>query len=302
MSTGPFFSVIIPTYNRASFIARTLQSVLNQTYSHFEVIVVDDGSTDCTAAVVKEFAGPRLHYYQKSNGERAAARNYGTARASGDYVTFLDSDDLLYPGCLQTAAEAIATHAFPPFFHLAYEVTDPQLNAKAKVDGLRSDDITIFIKGNPLSCAGCFLRREVAEAFRFNEDRTLSGSEDWELWIRVAAHFGIKTDNRVSSALIDHEARSVKSYPEEKLLKRKELALQYAFADDQVKEKFGARRRQMISYWDSYIALHLILSGNNARGLRYLFSSLTKYPFSLFERRTLGIAKHCLLNVLRSIR
>lgn len=301
MPNNPLFSIVIPTYNRADLIARTLRSVMAQSYAHFEVIVVDDGSTDHTAAVVEAFADARLRYYRKANGERAAARNYGTARASGDYVTFLDSDDLLYPSYLQTAAEAVAAQAFPPFLHLAYEITDVQLNPKVKVDGLRSDDISIFIKGNPLSCAGCFLRQEVARAFRFNEDRALSGSEDWELWVRVAAHFGIKTDNRVSASLIDHESRSVKSYPEEKLRKRKELALQYAFADARVREKFGAHRRQMAAYWDSYIALHLVLSGQNARGVRYFFSSLREYPVSLFERRSLGIAKHLLRNLLRTL-
>jgi glycosyltransferase involved in cell wall biosynthesis len=296
------FSVVIPTFNRAGYLARTIDSVLGQTYPHYEVIVVDDGSTDGTEAVVKKLESPRIQYHRKENGERAAARNFGTVRASGDYVTFLDSDDLLYPDYLQTAAEAIRTHASPPFLHLAYEVTDTRLNPKVKVDGLRSDDIGIFVKGNPLSCAGCFLRRDVAASFRFNEDRALSGSEDWELWIRVAAHFGLKTDNRVSAALIDHESRSVKSYPENKLRQRKELAMQYAFADPQVREKFGPHQHRIASYWDSYIALHLVLAGQNARGLRYFFSSLREYPGSLFERRSLGIAKHFVLNLLRPAR
>ncbi len=293
------FSVIIPTYNRADFIARTIRSVLDQSYPHYEIIVVDDGSTDHTTAVVKELESPNIQYYKKKNEERAAARNYGVTRAKGDYITFLDSDDLLYPNYLQTAAEAIGRYASSPFFHLAYEVTDAQLNSKVKVDQLRSDDISIFIKGNPLSCMGCFLHREVARQFRFNEDRELSGSEDWELWIRVAAHFGLKTDNQVSAALVDHEGRSVAHYSEEKLRKRKELALRYAFADGQVKEKFGAYSRRIEAYWDSYIALHLVLSKKNASGLRYFFRSVAGHPPSLFERRTLGIVKHCLLNLLR---
>ncbi len=295
----PLFSVIIPTYNRAGFITRTLNSVLSQTWPHFEVLVVDDGSTDNTGEVVRSINSPKVRYFKKENGERAAARNYGTARATGDYVTFLDSDDLLYPHYLQNAAESIYRYASPPFLHLAYEVTDSHGNSKVKVDSLKSDDISIFIKGNPLSCAGCFLRKDTAARFRFNEDRQLSGSEDWELWVRVAANCGLKTDNRVSAALVDHESRSVVQYPEDMLLKRKELALQYAFADKVVKEKFGRYYRQTESYWDSYIALHLILSRQNKKGMKYFYRSVLNHPPSLFERRTLGIVKHSLLNQVR---
>jgi glycosyltransferase involved in cell wall biosynthesis len=295
----PFFSVIIPTYNRAGFIARTIQSVLSQTWPQFEILVVDDGSTDNTGETVDNLKNPKIKYYRKENAERAAARNYGTARAEGDYITYLDSDDLLYPDYLKNAAESIQKYQSPPFLHLGYEVTDSQLNPKVKVDSLRSDDISIFIKGNPLSCAGCFLRTDTARQFRFNEDRLLSGSEDWELWVRVAANCGLKTDNRISAALIDHEGRSVVQYPEDRLRLRKELAMQYAFADRMVVSRFGKHRRQMEAYWDSYLALHLVLSGQNRKGLNYLYQSLKLHPPSLFERRTLGIAKNWLANFLR---
>jgi glycosyltransferase involved in cell wall biosynthesis len=280
----PPFSIIIPTYNRAGFIAKSIQSALAQQYPDFEVIVIDDGSTDNTEEVVKNITDDRIKYYKKPNAERGAARNFGVARARGQYITFLDSDDLLYKHYLSNAAEAIAKFRQPPFLHLAYEVTNEHLHPKYRINHLRSDNIRIFIWGNPLSCMGVFLRRDIARKYPFSEDRELSGSEDWELWIRIAANEGIKTDNRISAALIDHESRSV---------------VQYAFADAAVQKKFTNYRKQMESYWDSYTALHLVLSRQNRKGLTFLTKSLILYPPAIVERRTLAIVKHAALNLLR---
>ncbi len=298
-SPQPFFSVIIPTYNRASFLPRTLQSVLAQTYPHFEILVVDDGSTDNTEAVMQEWIGEKVQYHKKANAERAAARNYGTKHSRGDYITFLDSDDLLYPNYLQNAVESLAHYQNPPFLHLGYEVTDKYLNAKVRINTLLSDDISMFVKGNPLSCMGVFLRRDVAQEFLFNEDRQLSGSEDWELWIRIAAHVGIKTDNRIGAALIDHDSRSVQHFSREKLVARKELVLKYAFADARVQEKFGRHKSQIEAYWDSYIALHLVLSRHYGKGMQFWLQSAIHYPKSILERRTLAIFKHVLTGPFR---
>src|SRR5258706_16379849 len=99
MENAPLFSVIIPTYNRAEFITRTVNSVLSQTYKSFEIIIVDDGSTDNTENILDPLLKQHsnISYLKKNNQERGAARNFGSYHAKGDYVTFLDSADILYP-------------------------------------------------------------------------------------------------------------------------------------------------------------------------------------------------------------
>lgn len=99
-ANGPTVTVVIPTYNRAGLIGQAIDSVLQQTYSDFEIIVVDDGSTDETEAVVKGY-GDRVRYVWTTNGGSGHARNVGMQHARGRYLTFLDSDDLLYPYALQ---------------------------------------------------------------------------------------------------------------------------------------------------------------------------------------------------------
>lgn len=110
----PFFSVITPVYNRAALLRRTLQSVIAQNFGDFEIIVVDDGSTDGSAEIAQGM-DPRVHILQQSNQGPGAARNLALKHATGEYVAFLDSDDLWFPWSLERYAEAIANHSRPSF-------------------------------------------------------------------------------------------------------------------------------------------------------------------------------------------
>lgn len=110
-STGvrntPQFSVVIPTYNRASTIGDTLRACLAQEHTDFELVVVDDGSTDATADAIEQLDDARIVYVRQDNAGPAAARNRGVRESSGHYVAFLDSDDLWQPQYLATVASAV---------------------------------------------------------------------------------------------------------------------------------------------------------------------------------------------------
>ena len=103
-------SVIVPTYNRAEWIRKTIDSILKQTHTLLEVIVVDDGSKDNTEEVVMAIKDPRVRYFKTVNQERGAARNFGQSKAIGDYVVYIDSDDIMYPHCLSLAVNYINTN------------------------------------------------------------------------------------------------------------------------------------------------------------------------------------------------
>ena len=91
----PFFSIIIPTYNRGHVLGKTIQSVINQNFNDWELIVVDDGSTDNTKNIINDFSknDSRIRYIYQDNQERSAARNNGIENSNGKYICFLDSDD-----------------------------------------------------------------------------------------------------------------------------------------------------------------------------------------------------------------
>ena len=110
--TSPLFSVVIPAYNNVEFVSATLESVLCQTFTDFEVIVVDDGSTDGTREILEKYAKHFRVIHQHNQGP-GAARNCGILEASGRYVAFLDSDDLWFPWTLEVFAHAVSSHADP---------------------------------------------------------------------------------------------------------------------------------------------------------------------------------------------
>jgi len=290
--TEPTFSIITPTYNRAAFIKRTIESVLAQTFGDFEIIVVDDGSTDNTSEIVRSIVDNRLIYHPKANEERAVARNTGVAMARGKYVTFLDSDDLLYENHLQAAADVISTHGNPEFFHLGYEFRDVANGKTMKVPDLPDLANDRVILGNCLSCNGVFLRRDIAKEFSFNPDRALSGTEDYELWLRLASRFPLHCDKRVTSVILQHDLRSVVNTDQHKLENRIKLLEKYLEQDEAFLKRYGDKLKRFKANNRVYIALHLALSKTDRAGaVKYLFEALRQSPNALRVRGFYGTIK-----------
>ena len=110
-------SVIIPLYNKEPIIERSLQSVLSQDYDDFEVVVVNDGSTDRSADIVRSINDPRIRLIEQENGGPSKARNTGTKNARGEWIVFLDADDELLPGALRMFSATIDSYSDYNFFN-----------------------------------------------------------------------------------------------------------------------------------------------------------------------------------------
>lgn len=178
------FSIIIPTYNRSKFLKSLLSQILDQSFSEFEIVVVDDGSTDNTRETVSSFTDQRLTYHFIENSERAAARNYGLKFARGTYANFFDSDDLFLP-CLQSVADFIIANNFPNVLYGDIQ----QVDEEGKILPVELPPFRSFtnnlLHNNFLACGSVFIKREIAIHFPFHDDRRLSSAEDWELWLRL---------------------------------------------------------------------------------------------------------------------
>jgi glycosyltransferase involved in cell wall biosynthesis len=190
----PDVSVIIPTYNRATMVCEAIESVLNQTYKDLEVIVVDDGSTDGTQEVLRGRYDERVRYCFQTNSGRSVARNRGLMASRGSYVLFLDSDDLLLPQALEHEVGYLDAHPdLDVVYTDGYFCDEAGRNvsriAPARPDH-RPEDILegLVISNVILACHSVMVRRaslDTLEPPYFDE--ALRGTEDEDLWIRLAA-------------------------------------------------------------------------------------------------------------------
>lgn len=299
MTERTSFSIIVPTYNRGHLLRQTLESALKLDYSNYEIIVVDDGSTDNTEEVMQTFVNEKVHYFKKKNEERAAARNFGISKAHGEYVCFLDSDDFLYPHHLKTAQEYIEQHQQPEVFHLNYDFVDEHKKVIREGQIFEEPDSInkIIIIGNCLSCNGVFLRKDIAFAYPFNTDRDLSASEDYELWLRLASRFIIGYSNTITSSILSHDERSVVTLSKEKMIKRINKLIQYAYEDKLNNKVYADKLNWFKSQCMLYLSLHLAIAKERVSSLHYLIIAIKMRPLAVFDRRFLGILKTLIINI-----
>jgi glycosyltransferase involved in cell wall biosynthesis len=295
MDSDPFFSVIIPTHNRQAFIGTTIQAFLNQTETDFELLIVDDGSTDNTAEVVKSVTDERIRYIPIANSERAVARNTGAAAARGRYVNFFDSDDLPKPNHLAEGRATIDSASNPPWAAVNYEIlfreskrTQPNPRFKPS---LRED----ILMGSTVHINGVFVRRDVAQNNPFDERPALIAAEDWELWLRLAARHPIAYSNQRTYYLVQHPDRSVNAVDKAKLKARMNAVVDCVRADERFQAYFGPRQSRVRAFCNAYIALHLALSKRHrAEAFAYWWRAVFSNPRILGRRMMYGTIKHFL--------
>lgn len=285
------FSIIVPTYNREAFIEKTIKSILAQTYGHFEVIIADDGSTDNTEQVVKGIGDSRVLYFKKENAERGAARNFGISKANGDFLTFVDSDDILYPNHFAEAIKLLRQNPLAEVFHLAYEYRDIEGKLLA-VKKHKGDLNRQLIRGNIISCIGIFIKKGILSGnLLFSENRALSGTEDWLLWLRLAARYKFYFSNNITACMINHDSRSVLNYDEREMMIRTQLLLEGLMADGEFMKGYGMYLPSIEAHMFSYMALHLQLSNQKKKAWEYFLKAIKLDSRELFSRRSLSIIR-----------
>jgi glycosyltransferase involved in cell wall biosynthesis len=192
----PFFSVIIPLYNKEFFVENTIKSVLNQSFTDFELIIINDGSTDNSEQKILGFTDKRIQYYSKKNKGVSITRNFGISKAKSDYICFLDADDYWYTQFLEvmhnyiqklpeqkvfTSAILIETlqSTFPAQYSIKktndYDIVD-YFEASSKKSAIWTSAVTIH--KSVFENVGCF-------------DPKINKGEDTELWIRIGLQYSI---------------------------------------------------------------------------------------------------------------
>ena len=274
-------SVIIPTYNRHQLLQLTIESVLAQTYPAIEIIVVDDGSTDGTATMLAQYAG-RITHIRQANRGGTAARNAGIQAASGDYLTFLDHDDLILPAKIERQVRMLNTR--------------PEIGAACcrwyyiDEDGHRVDKIGPLPEGDVFGrlVCGCYLwsgspliRRQCLDKVGpFDE---AIWSSDWDMWVRIAQagyHFGC----------IQEPLGSYRVLPDSTMadVARTEHAdvaiLDKVFSDPQLPADVAALENQAYGTWRFWLSRRYYATGDPENARRNLAEALNLYPQLLKDR------------------
>jgi glycosyltransferase involved in cell wall biosynthesis len=280
----PFFSIIIPTYNRADLILETLETVFFQSFTDYEVIVVDNHSTDNTEEILKDLISSQKIKFIKhdKNYERSVSRNTGMSNAKGKYLTFLDSDDFLYMDCLKDAHEYALSHHEIKLFQNKFELVD---NNKKPIYQYEFPDLKNQYKalcnGNFISCIGVFLHEEIYKAYKFNIDPKLVGSEDYEIWFRIVGNYKIGRIDKTNAGVRQHEARSVVNTNIYDNLGYQQQVITYTILND---PKLALKYESYLSRFNAWAYLNRALrskTNNHLKHEKRLFWTALKTDFSI---------------------
>ncbi len=185
----PLVSIIIPNYNKEEFLSICIQSVLNQTYKNFEIIIIDNFSSDRSLDVIKKFIDPRINLFQfKNNGIIAASRNFGIKKSNGKYLAFLDSDDYWMKDKLSESVKVLEKGA--DFIYHDCILFSKNFK-KRRITKSRSLKIPIkkdlIFNGNDIVTSSVVLRKELFISItNFSENINLIANEDFDAWIRFS--------------------------------------------------------------------------------------------------------------------
>ena len=273
----PFFSVVIPLYNKQNYIQKTIKTVLDQSFKNFEIIVINDGSKDDSAKIVKSIQDDRIRLIDQKNAGVSVARNRGIEEAQAEYIAFIDADDLWLPEFLQTIYEMIQKFPKAGLYATAYKKRNIQGLSSKEYEGYLPNYFESIVKGDNLvwSSATCIPKK----IFEENDIWFPVGEkygEDQYVWARVAMKFAIAYSTKICSIYkIEAENNTIGAILEEKEA-HKSFLMMIAFRDSIKDEK-------LLFYFDKYI--EKLLKGfvyrNILRGDKiYAFKQMFEYRLS----------------------
>ncbi|MCC6968119.1 MAG: glycosyltransferase [Nitrospira sp.] len=291
----PIVSVVIPLYNARDVIRDTVQSVLAQTYRDYEIVVIDDGSTDGSGELVSAF-GERVRYILQPNGGVAQARNRGITASRGRYIALMDHDDLWEP---EKLAKQVAVLEQQPAVGMV--VTDVahidragrSMNEIGPASQPQQEFARLFVQGFVPTPSATLIRKAVLEAVGgFDEQFNSAGMDDHELWTRLAA---TTTIVGIAEPLTYHRNRETK--PADIALGHRPLLinkLMARFGEDPAKRLY--LQREMAFYLADQ-GKYLLKRGQRCEGRSVLLQGLR---LSLGEGKSVKAAWRCLSRLMRS--
>lgn len=288
MATPPKVSIIIPAYNTRHFLPQTVSSALSQTWQDFELLIVDDGSTDGTGQWVAEQTDPRIHLVRQPNQGAAAARNTGIKHAKGKYIAFLDADDLWEVDKLKKQVAVLDSLSEVGLVHTAIHYIDENGDSINRILGVRGEGNVWreVVTDNPVRCGSTpLIRRECFDKLGVF-DTSLSFAEDWEMWIRIARHYQFATINEPLVAYRQHKTNMTKSY--KRIMPNFQKILERTFRDSPGHER--ALEHKAYGYAYLFSAWRAYLAGDVREAVTLHRQAHRVYPRMLLVKNSLNLS------------
>jgi glycosyltransferase involved in cell wall biosynthesis len=260
------FSVIIPTYNRSNYIIEAVDSALQQQLPPFEVLIVDDGSTDNTGELVQsQYAGnPVVKYFYKTNEERGAARNFGMQKATGDYAVFFDSDDWMLPGYLKALNEVILKQK-PALLATRFKFRNDkgrEWNSDLYTINEGWYPLDFFLRGNWLAC-NYAVRLDTPGLQLFPPQRELASMEDWLFLLLNLKDKQIYISSAEGVVMREHDNRSMAN--NRNVIEARKRATAWALEH----LSLSPAQQNALQAWSAYFCgIHEYLEGNRSEALK----------------------------------
>lgn len=282
-------SIIIPCYNYGRFLARAIQSALDQDYSHIEVLVVNDGSTDDSLQVAESF-GEKIRVLSKPNGGLSSARNYGVEHAKGDFIVFLDADDWMTSHAVRRFMEVMASlpaeagvvACYSRFFLADGTSNEPQFTEPGRVEEIFCEDVVLSRRSKSF-VPYTLIRRDVFQrvgGFDLNFGRL--GSEDRDFWIRVASKFRIFRVHEVLLNYVIH-GENMSGDPGRQLPGML-YCLKKAKHDSACAQHGAWFWAQVYAYFHYQASIICLDAGRPTTALKHSFLSLVRFPLPMSAR------------------
>ena len=285
----PFFSVIIPLYNKAPYIQRALESVLTQTYTNFEIVVVDDGSSDGGEVIVSNINHHKIHLISQKNAGVSAARNKGASKSKNEYLTFLDGDDTYEPNFLSELVKLIADFPNAGIYGTSNSFIYPNGKKVAedfsylftsKDQGLLEDYFGLFaqIQKSPFSNSNLCIPKKIYNEFG-GYKVGVKLTEDSDLWCRIALKYDVAFSIKpLANYYLDISGSTVGIFEPQEFQVAK--TLRNALVNNTVEKKYIPSVKKLIVFQKLSLIKRALLTGHKSFALSKIadFEIFRTYP------------------------
>lgn len=293
-----FFSVVIPLYNKADYIENTINSVINQTFTDYEIIIIDDESTDNSVSKVLGFNDSRIQLYNQKNQGASVARNLGIEKAKYNYIAFLDADDLWMPNHLETLKDLVQNFSNAGIFASRYELVFS--NGKnyipkfkeipSNFEGVISNYFETSLTYPIATSSSIVIPKSVFKKIGYFKPGISSG-QDVDMWIRIASQYPVALSNKITASYLHYIENSLSKTPIlEKKLKD--------FNDYKQQEERNPSLKKYLDIYRIEYALQYKIAGDNKKS-KELYKNILKENVPFKTKFIYLLPRHLLIFLLK---